>query len=437
MIEKFISITEVLAYLKEEDICDIEEKAEIIQAFLDKEADRGIANAYDRYLENGASSAANVMTMHPKASKECIMWCVNHYLSLNRNKNVIEKAYKAMKQFGTGCGTSAVSCGMGSLHKEIETRVAKLVGKDEAILFPTGFTANLGCISYLVGDRDLILSDGECHSSIINGCKLTNAKRIVFKHNNLEDLEKKLKRYEGSFENIFVLVESAYSMSGDLSPLKEIVGLKKSYKFYLYVDEAHTFGFYGDRGQGYCYEQGVTNEVDFIMSTLSKSTASIGGFLAAKRKYCVLTRFAPAYMFQACLTPQDAAVILACLDEIENHPEMIKELHDKNKYMRDLLKSKKFNLGQSQSPIIPIMIPSPPKLLAVVNDLYQEGIYSTPIVYPAVQKNEGRIRLILNLAHTIQQINYTVETLEKICKKHNAPCFLGASTPSYDAQSHW
>lgn len=435
--DKFISIAEVLAYLKEEDICDIEERAEVIREFLDQEAKKGIGNAYDRYLENGASSAANVVTLYPRSSKECIMWCVNHYLSLNRNENVIEKAHNALKQYGTGCGTSAVSCGMAALHKEIESRVAKLVGKEEAVLFPTGFTANLGSIGYLVGDRDLILSDGECHSSIINGCRLTSAKRIVFKHNDLVDLEKKLKKYGGAYENVFVLVESAYSMSGDLSPLKEIIGLKKSYKFYLYVDEAHTFGFYGEKGQGYCYEQGVTDEVDFIMSTLSKSTASIGGFLAAEHKYCALARYNHAYMFQACLTPPDAAVILACLDEIENHPEMIKELHDKNKYMRDLLKAKKFNLGKSQSPIIPIMIPSPLKLLVVVNDLYQEGIYSTPVVYPAVQRNEGRIRLILNLAHTKEQIDYTVETLEKICKKHDAPCFLGDSTPPYDVQSHW
>jgi len=436
VIDKFISMTEVLGYLKAEDISDIEERADIIQAFLDKDARKGIGNAYDRYLENGASTTANVVTVNPKSSKECIMWTVNHYLSLNRNETVIEKAYQAMKQFGTGCGTSAVSCGMNSLHKDIEARVAKIVGKESAVLFPTGFTANMGAIGYLVGDRDLILLDGECHSSIINGCRLTNAKKIVFKHNDLFDLEKKLKKYGTSYENVFVLVESAYSMSGDLSPLKEIVALKKTYDFYIYVDEAHTFGFYGEKGQGYCYEQGVTDDIDFIMSTLSKATASIGGFLASKHKYCALVRWAPSYMFQACLTPQDAGVILACLDEIENHPELINELHEKNQYMRDLLKAKKFNLGQSQSPIIPIMIPSPMKLLMVVDDLCREGIYSTPILYPAVAKHEGRIRLILNLAHTKEQIDYTVATLEKICKKHDAPCFL-SEKPAYEVESHW
>lgn len=432
IIDKFISMTEVLVYLKDEDISDIEERAEIIQEFLAKEASKGIGNPYDRYLENGPSTVANVISEYPRATKECIMWCVNHYLSLNRNTNVIKKASKAMQQFGTGCGTSAASCGMSSLHKEVEKRVAEIVGKEEAVLFPTGFTTNLASISYLVGDRDLILIDGECHSSIINGCKLSNARRMSFKHNDVSDLEKKLNKYESSYENVFVVVESAYSMSGDLSPLKEITSLKKSHRFYLYVDEAHSFGFYGEKGQGYCYAEGVTDEVDFIMSTLSKSTASLGGFLASKHKYCALLRWSPAYMFQACISQADAAVILACLDEIENNPGMIKELHEKNQYMRDLLKSKKFNLGQSKSPIIPIMIASPTKLLMVVNDLYQEGIYSTPIAYPAVQKHEGRIRLILNLAHTKQQIDYTVETLEKICKKHDAPCFLSDNKTAYD-----
>jgi 8-amino-7-oxononanoate synthase len=411
------SIGEVLAYLKNKNISNIEERAKIIQDFIDKE-NLGDGNAHDRYLENGSSTLMNVISEHSGIKKECILWCVNHYLSLNRNINVIEKTCNALHRFGTGCGTSAPSCGMSSLHKEIEKRVAKMVGKEEAVLFPTGFTANLGSISFLAGNKDLIIFDRECHSSMINGIILSKAKSIPFKHNNVADLEKKLQRYENSFENIFVLVESAYSMSGDLSPLIEISGLKKSYSFYLYVDEAHSFGIYGEKGQGYCYEQGVSDKVDFIMSTLSKATSSVGGFLASEHKYCSLLRWSDAYTFQACLTPADAAVILACLDEIEFNPGMIKELHAKNKYMRDLLISKKFNLGQSQSPIIPIMIEDHNKLRIVVNELFHEGVYSTPIVYPAVKMNEGRIRLILNYAHTKEQIDYTVEALERICKKY-------------------
>lgn len=414
---EFNSIGEVLVHLKSQNIADIDERAKIIQDFIDAE-NRSTGNAHDRYLENSASTFMNVITEHSGSKKECILWCVNHYLSLNRNTNVIEKACSALHQFGTGSGTSAASLGMSSLHKKIEKRVAKLVGKEDAVLFPTGFTTNLGCLSYLAGRNDMIIFDRECHSSIINGIKLSKAKWIPFKHNNTADLEEKLNKYGSSCENIFVVVESAYSMSGDLSPLKEITNLKKSYKFYLYVDEAHSFGIYGEKGQGYCYEQGVTDEVDFIISTLSKATASVGGFVAAKQKYCSLLRWSDLYTFQACLTPVDASVVLACFDEIEDNPSMIKELHAKNHYMRGLLVSKGFNLGNSESPIIPIMINNPNKLKIVVDELYQEGIYSTPIVYPAVKVNEGRIRLILNYAHTREQIDYTVETLEKICKRY-------------------
>lgn len=416
MSSDFVSIVDVLTYLKE--VNSLEDRAQVLQDFIDKE-NQSFGNAYDRYLENGPSTFNTVVTAYSGVKTECVLWNVNHYLSLNRNANVIDRAVHAIRKFGTGSGTSAVSCGMTSLHKEIEEKVAHLVGKENAVLFPTGFTTNLGSISFLVGNKDLIIFDRECHSSIINGIKLSKAKKwISFKHNNVADLEAKLQRFQDSFENIFVIVESAYSMSGDLAPLREIASLKKSYKFYFYVDEAHTFGIYGDKGQGYCYELGISEQVDFIISTLSKATASIGGFFAANQKYCSLLRFSDPYAFQACLTPADAAVILASLDEIESNPQLIKELHAKNNYMRDLLVAKGFNLGNSKSPIIPIFIEDDNKVRMVVNELYLQGVYTTPIVYPAVKMHEGRIRLIVNYAHTKEQIDYTVQVLQEISIKH-------------------
>lgn len=417
MDKHFSSMGEVLAYIKSNNINDIEERSRYIQDFISKE-NEGTGYEYDRYMEQGASNFSNVIDESSGDKKECILWCVNHYLSLNRNTNIIEKACDTLREFGTGCGTSASSCGMSSLHKQIESKLAKLVGKEKAILFPTGFTANLAAISSLAGKNDLIIFDRECHSSIINGLKLSNAKWISFKHNNILDLGSKLTKYKDSYENTFVIVESAYSMSGDLSPLKEIVSLKKQHGFYLYVDEAHTFGIYGDKGQGYCHQQGVSEDVDFIMSTLSKSTASIGGFIAAKERHCSILKWSDPYVFQACITPVDASVILSSLEEIERNPSMIEEVHEKNKYMRRLLKEKGFNLGNSQSPIIPIFIEDHKKLSLVVNDLYDEGIYSTPVCYPAVKLHEGRIRLILNLAHTEEHIDITVNALERICKKY-------------------
>lgn len=417
MEHRFTSMGEVLMYLKSNNISRIDERAKYIQDFINQEnMDKGYE--YDRYMEYGASNFSNVVTEYSGEKMECILWCVNHYLSLNRDRKIIEKACEALKQYGTGCGTSGASCGMSSLHKELEDKIAKLVGKEKAILFSTGFTTNVAAISYIAGSNDMIIFDRECHSSIINGLKLSKAKWISFKHNDVCDLKKKLSKFQDSYQNIFVIVESAYSMSGDLSPLKEIVSLKKSFDFYLYVDEAHTFGVYGDKGQGYCHQQGVTEDVDFIMSTLSKATASIGGFIATKEKYCSLLKWSDPYVFQASIPPADVAVILACLEEVHQNPEMLEELHNKNHYMRQLLISKGFNLGESQSPIIPIFIEDHDKLRLVVRELYQEGIYSTPVCFPAVKLNEGRIRLILNLAHTKEQIDFTVDVLERLCKKY-------------------
>ncbi len=417
MENRFFSMGEVLFYLKKSNISNVEERAKLIQNFIDT-ANEGAGYEYDRYMERGASNFANVVTENSGATKECILWCVNHYLSLNRNPNVIAKATRALEEYGTGCGTSAASCGMSSLHKQIEKKVAEVVGKEKAILYPTGFTANVAAISYLAGKEDLIIFDRESHSSLINGLKLADAKWISFKHNNVKDLEIKLRKYRNSYQNIFVVVESAYSMSGDLAPLKEIVAMKNDYQFYLYVDEAHTFGIYGDKGQGYCHEQGVTDDVDFIMSTLSKATASIGGFVAAKEEYCSLLKWSDPYVFQACISPADAAAVLACLEEIEQNPKMITDLHKKNQYMRNLLTSRGFNLGNSKSPIIPIFIEDHRKLQLVARELYQEGIYSTPICFPAVKVDEGRIRLILNAAHRKEHIDATVDALERVCRKH-------------------
>ena len=308
---------------------------------------------------------------------------------------------------------------MSAIHKAVEHKIANLLGKERALLFPTGYTTNLGVISALPGKNDLLLFDREAHASMIDGVRLSGRKFASFQHNSVADLERKLKRYRDRYENIIVIVESAYSMSGDLAPLTEIVELKHRYHFHLYVDEAHTFGFYGDRGAGYCQQLGLTNEVDFIMSTLSKATASVGGFIACQEKYIPLLEWsANPFIFQACLPPGDAAAILASLDELAENPSLIATLHGKNAYMRQRLVTLGFDLGGSKSPIIPIFIEDAEQLLQFNKDLFEHGIFSVSVVYPAVKPKEGRIRLILNASHTYEQIDRTVEVLEHLGKQY-------------------
>ncbi len=228
----------------------------------------------------------------------------------------------------------------------------------------------------------------------------------------MKNLQKRLTLLAKKFKNIYVIIESAYSMSRDFAPINEIIELKKKFNFFLVVDEAHTFGFYGNKGAGYCSELGILDDVDFITGTLSKATASIGGYVATKAKFCtLLIHSSYPYTFQACTPPSDIAVVLSCLDEIERTPDLIVQLHQNNRYLRERLTESGFNLGNSKSPIVPIYISNPESLLEIAQELFENGIFTTPIVYPAVKENEGRLRLIVNAAHNKEIVDKTVDKL--------------------------
>jgi glycine C-acetyltransferase len=404
---------QVRAEMARRGITDVSLVADELQRIKEEQARLHLFSS-DLFTEKGSDTVAAIVSGTTGSSRECIVWSLNLYLGLNREPRVIAKTREALARFGTGCGTSAPSGGLNAMHRRIEKRVARMVEKDRAIVFSTGYSANLGALSALPGPRDLLLLDREAHASMIDGARLSGKKWVTFRHNDVGDLEEKLTKFAPHHENVFVAVESAYSMSGDLAPLRAIAALKKRHRFYLYVDEAHTFGFYGDQGRGYCHELGVSADVDFIMSTFSKATASVGGFVAAAEKYCTLLQAtATPYIFQACLSPPDAATILAALDEIEENPGLVLRLHENNRVMREALVHEGFDLGTSRSPVIPVYVPDLEKLYRLCAQLHQDGIYSVPVVYPAVGVNEGRIRFIVNASHTRPQIDRTVEVLAR------------------------
>lgn len=397
--------------LRRRGVTGLSEVADEFQRIREEQAEAHMFSS-DLFTERGSDTHAAIVSATTGESQDCVVWSLNLYLGLNREPRVIEKTREAVARYGTGSGTSAPSGGLNTMHQEIARRVADMVEMESAILFPTGYSANLGALSTLPGQDDLILLDRECHASMFDGVRMSGKKYAVFRHNDVADLADKLERYGPRHGTVFVVVESAYSMSGDLAPLREIAALKQRYDFMLYVDEAHTFGFYGDQGRGLCYEMGVCDDVDFIMSTFSKATASSGGFLAAKQKYLTLLQAtSTAYIFQACLTPPDAATILAALDEIRDHPEHARRLHENNAYMRTLLRDEGFELGSSQSPVIPVYVPELEELYRLCAHLHVDGIFSVPVTYPAVGANEGRIRFIVNAHHTREQIERTVGSL--------------------------
>ena len=309
--------------------------------------------------------------------------------------------------------------GHSQLHKDLQIRFSKVFGKEECLLFSTGFTVNSGCIAALCkGSETFILFDRDSHSSIVNGCRASNSKYMPFKHNSVSDLDYKLTRFASEYTNVLVVVESAYSMEGDVSPLKEIVELKKKHNFLLYVDEAHTFGFYGENGAGYCNALGVTDEVDFIMTTLSKSTASIGGILATSKEFASFLRWSDPFLFQAAIPSSDVAVVDACLDLIENEPEIVDSLWDKTNYLRQKLIDLGFDVGESESPIIPVFIRDSDILKKMEKELFEYGIFTLAIQYPVVKVSEVRFRFIVNNSHTQEDIDDLIKVLTLLGRKH-------------------
>lgn len=375
---------------------------------------------YEMITQKGSDTYGVMQHHSTKEEQEMIIWSINHYLGLNRHSKVIESSKEAIDIYGTGCGTSAISGGHSQLHKMLEQRLSILFKKEDSLLFSTGYTANVGAISALTkGKNNLALIDRESHASIIDGCKLAKCKLLPFKHNSVTDLEKKLSLYSAKYDNVFVIVESVYSMSGEYAPIEEIVKLRKKYGFLLYVDEAHAFGICGTDGAGRCQELGLSDSVDFIMTTLSKSTASLGGVVSAKREFITLIQSqANAYMFQASLTPADTVTVLTALDVIRDEKSIVENLWENTRYFRLKLRELGFDIGVGESPIVPIYIGDIETLLDMGRDMLKEGIFSTSITYPAVHHNEVRFRFVVNASHTREHIDKTLDVLESLGKKY-------------------
>ena len=389
-------------------------------AFAGKRADLERAGnySYDRFIARGPSATGEVGSELTDTSRKYV-WGTNHYLGLNRHPDVIAAAVEATVAYGTGAGTSSVSGGRCALHVELEDFLRDFYRKPGVVLYPTGYTANLGLLSTVVQKNDLVLSDEENHASIIDGLKLGRRNKRTFAHNSVEALRRQLEATRGKYTNTFVVVESAYSMSGDLAPLREIVALKAEYDFLLYVDEAHAFGIYGAGGRGLCEELGVLDRVDFLVSTFSKSTASIGGFCVfGEGMRTFITLRSSSYLFQASFPPAAAATILASLRLFSADASFAERLHAKNAYMRERLVAAGFDLGTSASPVIPIYVSDVDRLYRLEQQLYRRGVFAVSVTYPAVAATEGRLRFIVNDAHSYADIDATVDILAELGAKY-------------------
>ncbi len=348
--------------------------------------------------------------------KKVLMFGSNSYLGLTCHPKVKEAAKKAIDKYGTGCAGSRFLNGNLEIHMALEERLAKLVNKEAALCYSTGFQVNQGVISCVTGRNDYIILDELDHASIIDGSRLSFARVLKFAHNDMKDLERKLKLCEPDKIKLIV-VDGIFSMEGDITNLPEIVRLSEKYQGSIMVDDAHALGVIGKNGSGTASHFGLTNKVDLIMGTFSKSLASIGGFIAAdKTSINYIKHNSRALMFSASMTPSSAASVLAAIDIMENEPERIKRLMDLTKYARNRFKTNGFDTGKSESPIIPLFIRDDIKALRMAQRLLEEGVFINPVVSPAVSKEDCIIRFSLMATHSFDLIDRAVEKITSVAK---------------------
>ena len=351
--------------------------------------------------------------------KKVLMFGSNSYLGLTNHPKVIEAAVAATKKYGTGCAGSRFLNGTLDIHIALEDRLAKFVGKDEAIIYSTGFQVNLGVASCLTGREDYILWDELDHASIIEGCRLSMSKKIKYKHNDMESLEKKLQMCDPDKVKL-IITDGVVSMEGDVANLPKICELAKKYNAAVYVDEAHGIGVFGNQGRGTCDHFGVTKDVDLIMGTFSKSFAALGGFIATDSVTANYLRHnSRSYIFSASITPASTAAVNAALDIMESEPERIEHLWKVTNYALEGFRNIGCEIGHTSTPIIPLFIRDNDKTFAVTRDLLEDGIFVNPVVSPAVPSQDTLIRFSLMATHTIEQVDRALECIQKVFKKYD------------------
>ena len=351
--------------------------------------------------------------------KKVLMFGSNAYLGLTNHPKVKEAAIEAIKKYGTGCAGSRFLNGTLDTHVQLEKRLAEFVGKEDAMSFSTGFQVNEGVLSCITGREDYIIWDELDHASIIEGIRLSFSTKLKYKHNNMESLEKQLKKCKPDKVKLIV-TDGVFSMEGDIANLPEIVRLAKKYNASIMVDEAHSFGVFGKQGRGTCDHFGVSNDVDLIMGTFSKSFASLGGFIASNKEIInYLRHHARTYIFSASCTPASIAAAGASLDIMLNEPERMENLWKLTNYALDGFRQMGCEIGDTSTPIIPLFIRDNNLTFKIVRELFDAGIFVNPVVSPAVASHDTLIRFSLMATHTIEQLDFALEAIRKTFKKYN------------------
>jgi 8-amino-7-oxononanoate synthase len=348
--------------------------------------------------------------------KRFIMAGSNNYLGLTTHPKVRQAAIDAINKYGTSCTGSRFMNGTLTLHVELERELAEYVGKEAALVFSTGYQTNLGTISALVGKGDFVITDKDDHASIIDGCMLSRGKMLRFKHGDMADLERVLKGVPKDAGKL-VVTDGVFSMGGDIAPLPEMLEITKKYGARLMVDDAHSIGVLGG-GHGTSAYYGVTDEVDLIMGTFSKSFASLGGFIAGDFDIIhYIQHHARSLIFSASISPPNAAAARAALQVMKEEPERIQRLLEIGDYMRENFKKLGFDTGPSQTPVVPIVIRDEMKTIFMWKALFEAGVYVNAVIPPGVAPNMSLLRTSYMATHTQEQLDKILETFERVGKE--------------------
>ena len=348
------------------------------------------------------------------AGHKVLMFGSNAYTGLTGDQRIIDAAKKALDKYGSGCAGSRFLNGTLDLHVQLEKELAEYIGKDETLCFSTGFFVNSGVLAVVVGRGDYIICDDRDHASIVDGRRLSFARQLHYKHNDMEDLENILKGLPHEAVKLIV-VDGVFSMEGDLANLPKIVELKHKYNCSIMVDEAHGLGVFGKEGRGVCDHFGLTDEVDLIMGTFSKSMASIGGFIAGdKDTINYLRHTVRTYIFSASNTPAATAAALEALHIIKKEPERIEKLWKVTNYALKRFREEGFEIGETESPIIPLYVHDVDKTFQVTKLAFDNGVFINPVIPPACAPQDTLVRFALMATHTEEQVDRGVQILKKV-----------------------
>lgn len=366
---------------------------------------------YFRPIESGQDTEVII------DGKRVLMFGSNSYLGLTSHPKIKEASKKAIDKYGTGCAGSRFLNGTLDIHVELENRLAKYVGKEAAVLFSTGFQVNLGVLSSITGRNDYLILDEYDHASLIDGSRLSFSRVIKYAHNDMDDLRRKLSILPEEAVKL-IAVDGIFSMEGDIVKLPEIVELADEFGANIMVDDAHSLGVIGVNGAGTASHFNLTDDVDLIMGTFSKSLASLGGFIAADYTTIdYLKHRARSLMFSASMPPGAVASVIAALDIIESEPERIAKLWENTNYAHKLLIDEGFDLGPTESPILPIYVRDNEKTFLVTKYLQDAGIFVNPVVSPAVPSDSSLLRFSLMATHTFSQIDEAIDKISKAFKE--------------------